>query len=383
MVEQQPYNTVPIDLENQFLVRLPEEPAAALKEAIRSGASNLKERLYIKLEPDKPNNPHLRRGQVKFDGWSMSAKLVDLPTIIESHKTIDRKTLYKTADICQMLICKEGDPSDDDTLDEDERKKDPNKVERKFIHPHGLCPPMKNCRKRRFRKTLKKKHVLEEPEIEKEVKRLFRADNEAVDVKWQLLTEEELNAGKGVSAEGKMDTNVGEQDLFGALSDSDEETDGHNTSGYKMEPASEGDSTMYGDLDSSKNLPGSTSATAVAATTGSSSATAPSAATGPTEFTKDMFKPPPAAAASSDQPMSAEMKKEEPPEPKGNDAVAVKMAKVNSEIAELKKRKQEIQNNIASCPNPALQQRFKETLQKVEDELRHREMEADAFSMFS
>jgi transcription initiation factor TFIID subunit 7 len=39
---------------------------------------------------------------------------VDLPTIIESQKTIDRKTFYKTADICQLLICKEGEPSEDE-----------------------------------------------------------------------------------------------------------------------------------------------------------------------------------------------------------------------------------------------------------------------------
>ena len=34
--------------------------------------------------------------------------MVDLPTIIESHKTF-----YKTADICQLLICKEGEDLDD------------------------------------------------------------------------------------------------------------------------------------------------------------------------------------------------------------------------------------------------------------------------------
>jgi len=31
-------------------------------------------------------------------------QLVDLPCIIESHKTTDRKTLYKTADISQVFI---------------------------------------------------------------------------------------------------------------------------------------------------------------------------------------------------------------------------------------------------------------------------------------
>jgi transcription initiation factor TFIID subunit 7 len=226
-MEQQPHNAVQIELENQLLIRLPQEPAEALREAIRSGASNLKERLFMQMEPDKPNNPFLRRGNVKFDGWTMSAKLVDLPTIMETHKTIDRKTLYKTADICQMFICKEGEPSEDELVDEEfDKKKDGIKVDKKFVHPHGLCPPLKNCRKRRFRKTLKKKHCLDEPEIEKEVKRLFRTDNEAVDVKWQLLTEEELNAGKGGSGDGRNDTNLGEQDLFGALSDIEEDDDG-------------------------------------------------------------------------------------------------------------------------------------------------------------
>lgn len=113
----------------------------------------------------------------------MPAKLVDLPTIIESLKTIDNKSFYKTADICQMLHCKE---EDDQTTDEEvtskTKKKDPNKVDKKFLWPHGVTPPTKNVRRRRFRKTLKKKYV-EAPEIEKEVKRLLRVDNDAVRVK--------------------------------------------------------------------------------------------------------------------------------------------------------------------------------------------------------
>ena len=106
----------PADLENQFIMRLPAEPAAALKEALRSGAGNLKDRLAIQMEPDKnsANQNQMRRGTVTFDGWTMHSKLVDLPTIIESQKTMDRKTFYKTADICQLLICKEGEPSEDE-----------------------------------------------------------------------------------------------------------------------------------------------------------------------------------------------------------------------------------------------------------------------------
>ena len=56
--------------------------------------------------------------------------MVDLPTIIESQKTIDRKTFYKTADISQMVICKEGEPSDeeDNSVPINAKKYDPNKV---------------------------------------------------------------------------------------------------------------------------------------------------------------------------------------------------------------------------------------------------------------
>ena len=69
-----------------------------------------------------------------------------------------------------MLICKEED--DHTTTDEESpsktKKKDPNKVDKKFLWPHGITPPMKNVRRRRFRKTLRKKYA-EAPEIEKEV----------------------------------------------------------------------------------------------------------------------------------------------------------------------------------------------------------------------
>ena len=81
------------------------------------------------------------------------------------------------------------------------KKKDPHKVDKKFLWPHGIAPPMKNARKRRFRKTLKKKYV-EAPEIEKEVRRLLREDNEAASVRWELITEEDENKIKAASEAG-------------------------------------------------------------------------------------------------------------------------------------------------------------------------------------
>lgn len=70
-----------------------------------------------------------------------------------------------------MIICKENEEfllSDEDDKTKVFKKKEPNKVDKKYLWPHGVTPPLKNVRKRRFRKTLRKKYV-EAPEIEKEV----------------------------------------------------------------------------------------------------------------------------------------------------------------------------------------------------------------------
>jgi transcription initiation factor TFIID subunit 7 len=194
-----------VELENQFILRLPAEPAKALRETLRSGAMNLKDRLTIRMEPD------MRYGEVRLDHWLLHAKLVDLPAIIESLKTIDNKSFYKTADICQILICtEEEEPIAPEEDPPKQRKKDPNKVDKKYLWPHGIAPPLKNVRRRRFRKTLKKKYV-EAPEIEKEVKRLLRVDNDAVAVKWEVLSEDAClasasGAGEGTSG-GGLDEN--------------------------------------------------------------------------------------------------------------------------------------------------------------------------------
>lgn len=74
-----------------------QEPAKVLRELLQSGA-NLKDRCAIRLEND------MRYGEVRMDHWLMHAKVVDLPTVVESMKTIDNKSFYKTADICQMVM---------------------------------------------------------------------------------------------------------------------------------------------------------------------------------------------------------------------------------------------------------------------------------------
>lgn len=246
----------PHELESQFILRLPSLSAASLRAAVRSGERrsrptqpidcqivksltilfhlffegvlNLKERLTIQIEPD------MRRGTVRFDGWVLPAKIVDLPTIIESHKTLDGKNFYKTADICQMMICREdneesGTGVKTEDLEDSTQKKSKDGKDKKFLYPHGITPPLKNVRKKRFRKTLKKKYV-DFPEIEKEVKRLFRTDNEAIHVRYEVVNadDDKQDLAKSnmfsPSAANSTGMDVGEHDLFGeVVSSSDEE----------------------------------------------------------------------------------------------------------------------------------------------------------------
>ena len=227
------------DLEQQLILRLPPGTAMALRREVELGSMNLKDKLFVELQPD------MRHGKVTYGGQIFNAKLMDLPSVIECLKTTDQKNFYKTADICQMLVCGTEDEEDVDVEGQSpSKRKDKDK---KFQWNHGITPPLKNVRKRRFRKTLKKKYQ-EQPDIEKEVKRLFRMDNEAIDVKWEVVVEEEKpenqNGGdKQVLAQGEsniMDEDemqiptkpstsslleVAEHEIFGDVSSSEDEDD--------------------------------------------------------------------------------------------------------------------------------------------------------------
>uniref|UniRef100_A0A0B6ZTB6 TAFII55 protein conserved region domain-containing protein n=1 Tax=Arion vulgaris TaxID=1028688 RepID=A0A0B6ZTB6_9EUPU len=116
------------DLEQQFILRLPVEAAAQLHEDLKETSTvQLKDKLSIELDPD------MRHGFVRYGGDIYFAKLLDLPCVVDSLKTVDRKTFYKTADICQMLYCKtEEDWSRDEN--DSPRKKDKDK---KYAWNHG------------------------------------------------------------------------------------------------------------------------------------------------------------------------------------------------------------------------------------------------------
>ena len=151
------------------------------------------------------------------------------------------------------MICKfeKEAPQPEEESPDKKKKKDPLKVDKKYLWPHGITPPCKNVRKRRFRKTLKKKYV-EAPEIEKEVKRLLKIDNDAVHVKYEIIDDhEEGNKGgqdmaggsswQDASTSGKDNQrhnrnadvsdsrDVGEHEIFGEVSSSDDDEEHHKS----------------------------------------------------------------------------------------------------------------------------------------------------------
>ncbi|KAK9447589.1 TAFII55 protein conserved region-domain-containing protein [Limtongia smithiae] len=125
------------------------------------------------------------------------AVLVDLPAIIEAQKTLDKKNIYKVADICQMLLILEEIITEDQVvtyhsyiLPDSELQAPDRKGNRKeeLPYPHGITPPMRFARQRRFRKRVFK--IVEEPPKPKE-KPLPK-----VIIKTKFKTEDEPAEGK-------------------------------------------------------------------------------------------------------------------------------------------------------------------------------------------
>nr|XP_055194587.1 transcription initiation factor TFIID subunit 7-like isoform X1 [Nyctereutes procyonoides] len=203
----------PHELENQFILRLPLEHASTVRKIVHSRSVAMKDKLKIDLSSDG------RHAIVEVEEISLAAKLVDLPCVIGSLKTLDKKTFYKTADISQMLVCTPGaelQSSPEEPVTSTDLKairKSEKERQKKYIWKHGITPPLKNVRKKRFRKTTKKlidfKQIeeisfpkyIESPDVEKEVKRLLCSDAEAVSARWEVIAEDET---KEIESQGSI-----------------------------------------------------------------------------------------------------------------------------------------------------------------------------------
>lgn len=115
---------------------------------------------------------NLRRALIKIRGRMYGAVLVDLPCIVESMKSFDKKGWWKVADIAQMLLVL-GRCNSEEEARTMQLPREVNKDN--FQYAHGLTPPMRWARKRRFRKRIS--HT-EATDIDEQVAKLIQADRE-------------------------------------------------------------------------------------------------------------------------------------------------------------------------------------------------------------
>ncbi|KAJ7685378.1 TAFII55 protein conserved region-domain-containing protein [Mycena polygramma] len=155
--------------EEQFILRMPPgEDCEKLRKMV--AAREVSNDVWFKFKDS-------RRAVFHIGNNTYSSKLVDLPCIIESQKTLDNKQMFKVADICQMLVV-------ENRIDRDEPLGHKNFNIEEFIWPHGITPPLHHVRKRRFRKRVNRRTI---ESVEQAVERLLDEDSLASEVKYDIL----------------------------------------------------------------------------------------------------------------------------------------------------------------------------------------------------
>lgn len=174
----------PYTYEEQFIIRFPPSVAAELREELAE--SSQPEDLSITFTDS-------RRAQVVFHGRNLLGVLVDLPTILETHRTFDRSQYYKIADICQMLLVMPDSPETQAKIKWYESNG--------WQHPDGITPPLKDVRNRRFSRTASYGKQKDVEAIEKRVQLLLDRDTAAVSSSFTVYD----NHGKAVLTGGAAD----------------------------------------------------------------------------------------------------------------------------------------------------------------------------------
>ncbi|KAF7103731.1 hypothetical protein CFC21_104691 [Triticum aestivum] len=122
-------------MDEHFILRVPPSVAEQIERLMNesaAGSSSNPEDASLNLSFSDDG----RSGTFMIGNQSFPASLLDLPTVVESYKTYDDSFLVKAADIGQMVMVREDvDPA-------------PEEVEYK----HGLTPPMRDARRRRYRR---------------------------------------------------------------------------------------------------------------------------------------------------------------------------------------------------------------------------------------
>ena len=109
-----------------------------------------------------------------------AAKLMNLPNIIEAQKTVDKKNIFKTVDVSQILVVikRISDESEIEDISPGEEDFD-----------SGITPPLKNVGKSKYRRKMTKQYI---ENIEARVDELLRLDEEAEESTYEMIDPDSL-----------------------------------------------------------------------------------------------------------------------------------------------------------------------------------------------
>ncbi|KAF2869271.1 TAFII55 protein conserved region-domain-containing protein [Massariosphaeria phaeospora] len=116
-----------------------------------------------------------RRAMITIGANTYAASMVDLPCVIESLKSWNKRDWVKTADVCQMLLVLGRVSSEDEARTYPRSRDVEDKTHR---YPHGLTPPMQHVRQRRFKLRKSYQHF---EEVERIAKTINDNDDRAVE----------------------------------------------------------------------------------------------------------------------------------------------------------------------------------------------------------
>ncbi|GAU20056.1 hypothetical protein TSUD_381480 [Trifolium subterraneum] len=119
-------------MEEQFILRVPPNVAERIERLLNENNASSSEDKSLDLQFGEDG----RSGTFVIGDEHFPASLLDLPAVVESYKTYDDNSLVKTADIGQMIMVRESGDAAPDVIES----------------RHGLTPPMRDARKRRFRR---------------------------------------------------------------------------------------------------------------------------------------------------------------------------------------------------------------------------------------
>ncbi|OCK80517.1 hypothetical protein K432DRAFT_382128, partial [Lepidopterella palustris CBS 459.81] len=206
-------------IESQFILRMrPGPDCDTLRQAItekRVGRPDRESGLGVQFRFfDKEG----RRTMVTINKRMYAAMMVDLPCVIESMKSWNKRDWVKSADVCQMLLVL-GQVKNEDEAKNFPVPKEVDPISHQFAH--GLTPPMHWVRRRRFRQRVSFRKI---EQVEAEVERLRALDKEAEAsggyTKFEILDPDHLD---GSDSSEEDEGEYGEEDIEGYYEEDNED----------------------------------------------------------------------------------------------------------------------------------------------------------------